>query len=111
MPTFCSLVGYQPDQNLKWDGTDIRRLLINRLPLPTRPLYTVGASWRSTSLRYGEWKLIVRGEGERRREELFNISTDPSESNNLADSNPELLKSMLTRLQEVAGLDRDAVVR
>lgn len=111
MPTFCSLVGYQPDENLKWDGTDIRQLLINRLPLPTQPLYTVGASWRSASLRYGDWKLIVRGEDERRREELFNISTDPSESNNLADSNPKLLKSMLTRLQEVVGMDRDALVR
>ena len=111
MPTFCSLVGYQPDQNLKWDGTDIRRLLINRLPLPTRPLYTVGASWRSASLRYGDWKLIVRGEGERRRDGIFNVSTDSGESKNLADTNPELLKSMLTRLYELAGVDRDALVR
>ena len=53
----------------------------------------------------------MRGEGERRRDGIFNVSTDSGESKNLADTNPELLKSMLTRLYELAGVDRDALVR
>ncbi len=111
MPTFCSLAGYESKRDVKWDGADIAPLLIKKSPLPDRPLYTAGPRWRATSLRYGVWKLIVHGEGENRRLELFNISDDPSESKNRADTEPKRVEEMLTRLQQAAGRDRDALAR
>ena len=111
MPTFCSLAGYETKRDAKWDGADIAQLLIKKLPLADRPLYTAGPRWRATSLRYGVWKLIVYGEGENRRLELFNISDDPSESKNQANTEPKRVEEMLTRLQQAARRDRDALTR
>jgi arylsulfatase A-like enzyme len=111
MPTFCSLAGFESDDDLNWDGTDITKLLIAKSPLPPRPLYTAGPRWRASSLRYGDWKLIVHGEGEQRRVELFNLTDDPSESKNRADTEPKQVKEMLARMQEVASCDRDALAK
>jgi len=111
MPTFCSIAGYRSERDLKWDGADISQLLIDESPLPDRPLYTAGPRWRATSLRYGDWKLIAHGEGERRRLELFNISSDPNESTNLAGTEPQRVEEMLLRLQQAARHDRDALAR
>ena len=111
MPTFCSLAGYESKRDMKWDGADIAQLLIKKSPLPDRPLYTAGPRWRATSLRYGDWKLIVYGEGENRKLELFNISDDPGESKNQANTEPKRVVEMLTRLQQAARRDRDALAR
>ena len=109
MPTFCSLAGYKPDRELKWDGTDITDLLVNQSPLPDRPIYTAGPRWRAASLRYGDWKLITHGTGDQRRVELFNIAADASESKDVADGHPKQVKEMLVRFKEAAAHDRDAV--
>ncbi len=77
MPTFCSLSGYKPEQDLNWDGADLTGLLLKHAPLPDRPIYTVGPQGRAVSLRYGDWKLIVQGAGEGKKVELFNLSEDP----------------------------------
>lgn len=111
MPTFCSLAGYESKRELNWDGADISSLLLRRTPLPDRPIYIAGPRWRATSLRFGDWKLIARGEGKNRSVELFNISDDPSESNNRAASEPKRVEEMLTKLQLAARRDRDAVVK
>ena len=109
MPTFCSLAGYKPDRELKWDGADITDLLVNQSPLPDRPIYTAGPRWRAASLRYGDWKLITHGTGDQRRVELFNIAADASESKDMADGHPKQVKEMLVRFKEAAAHDRDAV--
>ena len=111
MPTFCALAGFESDRNLKWDGTDLTQLLISQTPLPTRSIYTAGPRWRASSLRYGNWKLVVSGEGQNRKVELFNIAADISESKNLADAEPERTTQMLARLRQAADRDNDAVAR
>ncbi|MCA9165121.1 MAG: sulfatase-like hydrolase/transferase, partial [Planctomycetales bacterium] len=77
MPTFCALAGYRPETDLKWDGTDLTKLLTEHQPLAERPLYTVAPGWRGRSLRLGDWKLIVRsenrGSNEASKIELYNI--------------------------------------
>ena len=109
MPTFCSLAGYRPKRDLKWDGTNIAPLLTARTELPDRPLYAVAPGWRSRSLRLGDWKLIIHGLGGSQRVELFNLALDPAESKNQADGHPDLLSKMLARLDEMAARDKDAV--
>ncbi len=110
MPTFCALAGYKPDRNLKWDGTDLTELLTKQTPLPPRPLYTAGPRWRSVSLRHGDWKLITHGTGDQRRFELFNISSDPDESDDLADRHPDRVRELQRHVKKAASTDRDSVV-
>ena len=106
MPTFCQWAGYAPTKDLKWDGVSLSALLIERTPLPERAIYTPGGGWKSISLRLGDWKLVVSGESKR---ELFNISTDPSETTDLATTDPERLQSLLRRLQQARAGDNDRV--
>lgn len=111
MPTFCAIAGYEPKVDLKWDGSDLTQLLTNHAALPERAIYTAGPGWRASSLRYGDWKLVVHGEGDNRKIELFNIAKDPTESKNRAESELQRVAEMLVKLEEATQRDRDAVVK
>ena len=111
MPTFCSLAGYHPDRDMKWDGTDLTELLTNHIPLPQRAIYTAGPRWRASSLRYGDWKLVTHGNGDQRRIELFNIANDREESKNLAEIHPQQVQNMLAKLETAAASDRDSLAK
>ncbi len=110
MPTFCAIAGYRSTGDLKWDGTDLTALLTDHQPLAERPLYAVGTNWRTRSLRWGDWKLIVQGQQETERIELFNLATDPSESQDLSQQQPARVQQLLSAMEESATCDRDAVV-
>lgn len=109
MPTLATLAGYRPDHELKWDGTNIAPLLTDHVAPPARPLYAVAPGWRSRSLRLGDWKLIVHDEKTSRKVELFDLVNDPAESKNQADQLPNQVQQLLSKLDEVAARDRDAV--
>ena len=53
----------------------------------------------SSSIRVGDYKLIDHYEDNNHRLELFNLAEDIGENNNLADSNPERVNSLLGMLQ------------
>lgn len=108
MPTFCRLAGCEPNVDLRWDGTDLSGLLLNRARLTARPIYIAGPRWRAVSLRMGNWKLVA---SEKERYELFHIAEDPSEKTNLADKAPQRLKAMLATLDQVRSSDNDRVVK
>jgi arylsulfatase A-like enzyme len=110
MPTFCALAGYEPAENLKWDGVSIARLLTEGTEPPQRPLYTAGPRGRSRSLHLGDWKLIVHSQGDAREIELFHLKRDPAETINQAGQHPEQVESLLNMLEEIASRDGDAVV-
>ena len=99
--------------NLKWDGIDIWPVLTRQdEPLPTRTLYSAAPGFRARMVRHGDWKL-VRTESSGKRsatEELFNLATDPAESQNLAQQHPDILAEMQQRLTEISARDRDAEV-
>jgi arylsulfatase A-like enzyme len=111
MPTLCSLAGCKFSRDLKWDGADISKLLLNDAKLNDRPIYTVGPSWKARALRFGDWKLVVHGEGNSRKTELFDIVRDPAETKNLAETDSLRLDKMLSMLEAVATADRDAMVK
>lgn len=112
LPTFAALAGYQPEADLRWDGVDLGGLLTRGEPLIQRPLYAVGPSGRSRSLRLGDWKLIVTGElSSPRQLALFRIDTDPSEKTDLANSEPDEANRLLEVMRQVAARDNDAKVQ
>ena len=72
MPTLCSLAGYRPEQDLKWDGVNISPALLGETSsIAPRTIYTVSPGWRSRALRSGDWKLVVHGEGDKAKQELY----------------------------------------
>lgn len=90
LPTIAGLVGYRAEADPKWDG-------VNQWPALTgsgdagrgHPIYI--ASKRGWALRDGDWKLI---QSPRDKAELFKISDDPYEKNDLAESAPERVRKL-----------------
>jgi arylsulfatase A-like enzyme len=111
MPTFAAIAGYKPDHDLKWDGIDITSLLTQHSALPDRALYAVAPGWRGRSVRMGNWKLIVSGEGKKRSVELYDLTADPAESKNQAESQPERVAQLSKVMDEISARDRDAVAK
>ncbi|MEM7145134.1 MAG: sulfatase-like hydrolase/transferase [Verrucomicrobiota bacterium] len=110
MPTFCGLAGYEGGEGLQWDGVDLSGLLLRGEALGERSIYVAGTRWRAVSLREGDWKLVVSGEGDGRVVELFNLAEDPGEATDLSEGEVERVAGMLGRLEVVAEADRDSVV-
>jgi len=109
MPTFCALAGYGGGADLKWDGIDITALLFDQTELAPRPIYTVAPGWRSRSVRLGNWKLIVLGDGDARKIELYDLSQDPGETTDQSQQQADRVQQLLRVLDDVAARDRDAV--
>lgn len=61
------------------------------------PCYT-GNAKPSSAVRQGNWKLIEFFETE--KAELYDLTTDPSERKNLAETNPEKVKELLQTLHD-----------
>lgn len=94
MPTIADLVSYNSHVDLQWDG-------VNQWPALTgtatdsepRTIYI--AMKGGHSIRYGDWKLIVPRKG---KAQLFNIGNDPYEKSDMADSMPDIVTDLRSRL-------------
>jgi len=103
MPTLCRLAGYSPERDLNWDGRDIWPLVCEGVAnAEPRPLY-----WKtpnSSAVRLGDWKIIVkRGRGD---VELYNLASDPYETEDLAQQHPETVKKLERLLAKFSQDDR-----
>jgi arylsulfatase A-like enzyme len=114
MPTFMGLAGIKPEEDPRWDGRDIFRLLAGEAARPgPRTIYTRYEDGMN-ALRDGDWKLVTLGSspwarglmpGEDRSPQLFNISEDPAETNNLARARPDILVRLVQKLADEMALD------
>lgn len=85
LPTLAELTGYQPADDLRWDGVSQWKSLVDAAPNPAaRSVYI--ATGGASSLHHGDWKLIERKAG---KHELFHLAVDPYEKANLAEREPE----------------------
>lgn len=90
LPTFARLCGGRVPLDRVIDGKDISGILLGHdgdtAKTPhDRYFYQQGGKLRA--VRSGDWKLFVTGE-------LYNLRTDLAESNNIAGSNPKVVKRL-----------------
>ena len=95
-PTLLGLAGVTPPADAALDGVDFWPALAQGAPLPREELlYNADEDpARPGAIRVGDWKLILRG----RRAELFDLSHDPYETQELARTRPELVADLAARL-------------
>ncbi len=104
MPTLTRLAAWKPAKAPEFDGRDVWPLLTGALEKPEpRVIYvpmTDGAA-----VFDGEWKLIAHaaaGKGKSRGPaELFHITEDPYEKNDLATAEPGRVKALEAKLAEL----------
>ncbi|WP_235952341.1 sulfatase family protein [Crateriforma spongiae] len=99
LPTLASIAGIDElPKNL--DGEDISDIWRGtRRPRATPLFWKTSSAGATPAIRDGKWKLHLP----RRRSgspELYDLSLDPSESNNIADANPEVLKRLTRQLRQ-----------
>ncbi len=115
-PTLLKLAGASTEQKLKPDGLDIWPVLTSGAKSPHDAILLMGTVPGKAAIRMGDWKLL-RNPSEVDAEEaddksaaagleLYNLAEDISEKKNLAASNPEKVKELNTRLDELL---KDAV--
>jgi len=109
MPTLCALAGSEPKQDLQWDGRNLWPSLSGAERPEPRRLYWAGVRYQTAAVRDGDWKLFLNRQKD--TVELFDLSRDPFEKNNLAASEPERVRRLLALLEEMAARDNAAKVK
>jgi len=114
MPTICSAVGIDLPGDRVYDGKDMMAVLRGET---TEPLHTA-LFWDGGStqwgVRAGKWKLLTNRDGD---VELYDLDADISETNNLAETHPEVVqrlrqtytawkKQMIPQMEKKRGNDR-----
>lgn len=102
-PTLLELCGFDPMPEQHIDGMSFAPLLKDpTAPHDRAPLFWHYPHWGNcggiphSALRDGDWKLIRHYW--LKEPELFNLATDPGESNNLAAKKPEKFKELNAKL-------------
>ena len=95
LPTFLDFLDKQPeDSNL--DGISIKDLLLKGDVLPQRDLFW---SYKNgDAVRSDNWKLVSLKEENKESFELYDLSEDIAEENDMAQHKPELVKSLREKL-------------
>lgn len=128
-PTLIKLAGGSLEQKLPLDGRDVWPMLTQGAPSPHDAILSVSTQGPArAAIRMGDWKLLVSGnadadggeddgaaKGKKKGKKavgkyepvaLYNLADDPSEAKNLAEAQPERVKTMRSRLAELL---KDAV--
>lgn len=96
MPTLLALAGGTGSPDHPFDGKDIRATLAEGKPSPHEDILINVEAIRG-AIRKGDWKLVkiatLPG-----KTELFDLSKDPGEQNNVAAENPGIVQDLESRL-------------
>ncbi len=99
LPTLCAIVGVHVDAD-DFDGEDTSAAWLGKSPhVRIKPLLWKTSSPGSASfIREGKWKLrhpTRKNDGD---VELYDITDDPAESNNVAAQHPEIVKKLSAKV-------------
>lgn len=100
LPTLAALAGARPTPAGTLDGVDFWPT-VTAGATPPRTEIVPNIEPTTGSIRDGDWKLVWTSPLPP-KVELFNLKTDPSETTNLADRHPEILKRLQDRVIKLA---------
>jgi len=96
-PTICGIMGRRPDPSLGLDGRDI-------LDPSSKPPRKVIIAWRNNvSIRDNRWNMVIDSTGETDRRELYDLEHDPSESENVYEKYPDVVRELTGFLEGTLG--------
>ncbi|GAI63313.1 unnamed protein product, partial [marine sediment metagenome] len=96
LPTMLDFIGAKPTGN-NIDGISIKNLLVAEEELPERDLFW--SYGNKKAIRSGDWKLVSNIVKGKETIELFNLSDDISEKNDLAAQESELVQQLRQKLE------------
>ncbi|MGX1349758.1 arylsulfatase A-like enzyme [Bradyrhizobium elkanii] len=102
-PTLAGLAGAnlaKPGKGKPLDGLDVWATVSKGAPSPRQEVVYNVEPFRG-GVRVGDWKLIWRTPLPSATE-LYNIPQDPSEKTNLAESNPQKVRELQSRIEQLA---------
>lgn len=105
MPTFAALAGIHRPAGLRWDGLDVS-MVLDGAPDEPRTVHWRAGNWGAT--RTGSLKLVVGPNG---RAELYDLSVDPGETDDLAADHPEVVDQMRSNHERWLTVCREGVQR
>jgi len=99
LPSILALTGAKPVENELMDGQDMSASMLGKEQAKrTKPLFWLRPPDRpgpandpfpDLSVRAGDWKLLINEDGS--KPQLYDLSKDIKEQNNVADANPEIV--------------------
>jgi arylsulfatase A-like enzyme len=91
LPTVLDAIGVQEPVEKSLDGKSILPVIeASKAELHENLFWSEGSSRGTWAVRSGDWKLVVKKE----QVELFNLAMDVSESKDLSDKHPDIVKEM-----------------
>jgi len=97
LPTFAKLAGGEVPNGRVIDGKDIWPLMAgNKGAKSPHEAYYFYRGTRLESIRAGMWKLVRKN----KKAELYNLLNDLSETKNLADQNPDVVKRLTAMMDK-----------
>ncbi|TWT89129.1 Arylsulfatase precursor [Neorhodopirellula pilleata] len=95
VPTLLEMTGVPKPEGVKFDGVSIADLLDPNKDVEWPKRFVISDSqrvrdpikWRGSSVMTGKYRLV-------NRKELYDISTDPGQKNNIAEEHPEIVSEM-----------------
>lgn len=123
LPTFAALAGAPLPASLRLDGLDATAFLLGQAAVSPRDEYLYYTGCLLTGVRVDRWKLVLPrpanppGTGWWGRmielvdaHQLFDLTADPGETNNVATRHPDVVASLLKRIEaarvELGDIDR-----
>ncbi len=101
MPTLAKIAGVE-DLPKQMDGEDVSGIWLGKNQPRQTPLFWKSSSTGSRAvIREGKWKL--HGETRKAKQELYDLSVDPSESENLVARHPKIAKQLQRKLDKWIG--------